>query len=93
MRTALLLIATIAPAMATECKVENWKYSAAGGGGSWTYIEGTSNCPTGTIHLRIFEGEKFLGVNRGHIDGFAFKSSIQMKAPKTMRIQYVITQP
>lgn len=93
MRTFVIIAAVLAAGGVSaneKCKLDNWKHSAAGGGTMFTYIEGTSNCRTGTIYIRAFEGEQFLGVVTGHIKGYAFKAVMEGPAPKKMTIKYVI---
>jgi hypothetical protein len=77
-----------------ECKLENWKYSAAGGGTSFTYIEGKTSCARGTIIINVYDGgEKYLGNVRGHIEGYAFKAVMQVTAPKAMQLKYSFAYP
>jgi hypothetical protein len=96
----LLALLPLTAAAKEPCKVEHWRISPAGAGASFTYIEGTSNCRTGTIHMRVFgirglrsNGFEFLGVVSGHIRGFAFKAVMEGEKPYSTQIKYVIEQP
>lgn len=84
----MLLSATV---VAKEpCKIENWKYEAAGGGPSFFYIHGTTTCRSGKIIIRMYEGEDYIGNETVYAEGHAFKVVVQGKAPNKMTIKYTI---
>ena len=80
-------------AVGAECKVEDWRYRYSS---STLWIEGTTTCKEGRIHIRAYdtsgEKERFIGVEDTYIEGFIFKAylrDIQQK-PSSMDIKYSI---
>ena len=77
----------------SQCVLEDWRYHHEPILHLLT-IEGATSCATGTIHIRVYEGEKFIGVATGFIEGFTFVADVmQVKQnPEKLSIKYTISK-
>ena len=103
MRTPLLaaLALYLAPGIALacddhvgKCEIEDWKPNYTAVMQAIT-IDGVVTCDTGTIRLRLYDGEgearKFVGVKTAYIEGHIFKTILlQVERPKALSIKYSI---
>ena len=58
-------------------------------------IEGVATCNTGTVRIRLYDGEgdarKFFGVETTYIEGHIFKGiMLQAEMPQALSIKYSI---
>ena len=84
----------VGTAVADECALEDWTHTYTAVMQALT-IQGATTCKTGTIHLRLYDGEgegrRFIGVETGYIEGYIFEAILlQVKKPAALSIKYNI---
>ena len=82
------------PALAEECKIEDWKADYQSMMKALT-IEGVTTCKTGRMQLRLYDGEgdtrKFVGVETAFIEGHIFETIIMpTEKPNALSLKYTI---
>ena len=95
--TAFCLVSTAALACddhAGTCEIEDWKHTYTAVVQALT-IDGVATCNTGTIRIRLYDGEgnarKFIGVETAYIEGHIFKAfMLQAEKPQALSIKYSI---
>ena len=55
-----------------KCKLEAWRANSAPMG--MLMIEGSATCNSGMATIRLYDGEKFLGVAQGVVEGHALNA-------------------
>lgn len=76
-----------------QCRIEDWRWYMDVG--EMLMIQGTSNCESGWMVFRVYEGageeKKFLGIAKGSLEGYAFDALIDRAGnPKSILIRYTI---
>ncbi len=76
------------------CEIEDWKHTYTSVVQALT-IEGVATCNTGTLRIRLYDGEgdarKFFGVETTYIEGHIFKGiMLQAEKPQALSIKYSI---
>ncbi len=71
-----------------KCDLEAWRASASSMGVS---IDGSATCDKGSATIRLYDGDKFLGVANGFIEGHALQA-VAMDVPTyaNLKIKYSI---
>ena len=70
------------------CVVEDWRVDD---NGPHIGIEGVTSCKSGKISIRLYDGDKFVGVTDGYIEGYIFEDWIvNAPAVEDPRIKYFI---
>ena len=94
--TCALAACTLAAgaASAEECVLEDWKHTYTAVMQALT-LQGVTTCKTGTIQLRLCDGEgdarRFVGVETGYIQGHIFETILlQVEKPAALSIKYNI---
>ena len=71
-----------------KCKLEAWRANSAM---SMLMIEGSATCNSGMATIRLYDGEKFLGVAQGVVEGHALNAvATNIPAHKSLSIKYSI---
>ncbi len=85
---------TASPVLACDdhhgvCEIEDWTWYQTA---SFLTIEGVANCDEGWAKIRLYDGDKFIGVVDGRIEGHGLQAihlSIPVK-PNNLVIKYSI---
>lgn len=73
-----------------KCKLEAWRANSPGMG--MVMIEGSATCDRGRAMIRLYDGDKFLGVATGLVRGHALQAAAtDISAYQTLVIKYSIT--
>ena len=73
-----------------KCKLEAWRANSAGMG--LVMIEGSATCDRGRATIRLYDGDKFLGVATGLVRGHALQAAAtDIAAYQALAIKYSIT--
>lgn len=71
-----------------KCKVEAWRANSAM---NMLMIEGSATCDSGMATIRLYDGEKFLGVAQDAVEGHALNAmATNIPAHKPLSIKYSI---
>ena len=76
-----------------ECEIESWRWYSVG---EYLTVEGAATCDSGSINIRLYEGEgkdpaAFLGIAIGFIEGHAFDAiATRISKPAEVSIRYSI---
>ena len=89
--TLAACIVSAGPALAEECRVEEWRHDYDYGVLS---VEGVTTCRTGQITLRFYDGEgdtrEFIGAAATYIHGHVFQSMKLIPRPTALSVKYSI---
>lgn len=86
----ILLSATPVAAQEINCKIEDWRSTMVLG--NILQIEGVTTCKKGMIHIRLYDGEKFIGLGQGIIEGNTFTTMTQgVSNPANLKIKYSVS--
>ena len=73
-----------------KCKLEAWRANKAGS--SMLMIDGSATCDKGSATIRLYDGDKFLGVATGFVEGHALQAvATGIPAYQALGIKYSIT--
>ena len=73
-----------------KCELEAWVANRNATVGLVS-IDGSATCDKGSATIRMYDGDKFLGVVRGQIQGHAFQAvAINLPAYQDLKIKYSI---
>lgn len=87
---AFLSIVSVS-AQEIKCKIEDWRSNVVFG--NILQIEGVTSCNKGTIHIRLYDGKKFIGLGMGVIEGNTFTTMTQgVSEPKNLKIKYSVSK-
>jgi len=71
-----------------KCKLEAWRANSVM---SMLMIEGSATCNSGMATIRLYDGEKFLGVAQGVVEGRALNAvATNIPVHKSLSIKYSI---
>ena len=88
---ALLVVLPLHADEPNRCYLEDWRYSHVPRI-NWIKIEGATSCLDGEIIIRVYNGNKLLGVVEATINGYAFSALMSHvpTPPLALEIRYVI---
>ena len=72
-----------------KCELDAWRARYAESMGT-IFLDGSATCDRGRIIIRMYDGDKFLGVLSRHINGHAFRGTADVAAYSDLRIKYSI---
>lgn len=98
MRVLLIALAAVVfwstPSMACDdhagkCKLDAWRARYVESMGT-IFLDGSATCDRGRVIIRMYDGDKFLGVLSRHIEGHAFRGTADVAAFTDLKIKYSI---
>ena len=71
-----------------ECKIEAWRWQSLG---DMLTLDGSATCDSGMAAIRLYDGDTFLGVANGLIEGHALQAVAHgIEKPANLMIKYSI---
>lgn len=85
----LLGCALVSRANAEDCKVDGWRHYEDPLG--IIAIDGSTTCECGRVHIRAYDGDRFIGADTAFVEGYKFSARIpQAPMPSQMKIKTTV---